>query len=1073
MRRARAGVDLVNHYEGSHRGMNNTSWGSGRAARPARGGAMAAGKPGKLRRSAMACAFALALPLAVGTLLPAPVFAAQAPAQRQAYAITAGDLHQALNELSAQGGVQVVYAPELVAGKTTRGLSGSFTPVEALRRLLGGTGLAWKAVDGSTFVLKRAAQEPQPASPQGVHKADADKSARTLDTVTVSGSLINNAQIQTATPTVTITADEIRSQGFDDVEDVLQNSVFSVGSVQGESHSGSFTQGAQTFRMFGLAPGFTLLLIDGKPVTNFGELYNGNSSFNNVSNIPVSMIDHIDIMPGGGSSIYGSSAIAGVVNIVTKSHLNGAEVDVRTGNYKEGGGANQRITFGFGHDFGKLNVLGSLEFDNRSPIWNFQRGMTRGVDSDPDGAYTPSPVAELETHGTSSHLHSGVQGYLSPGDGCAAMGGLFGGTTVETGNITSPKRTGTYCGSNDVNGYRTLQSQKRNYDGLLKLRYDVNDNLRLYSDVMMDYETKRYASGSPDWSAEDFPQGYIEDASTHEVIDPTRYFAPEEMPGGYSGDLRMYTQNDLLAQMDIGANGQFGQSDWTWDAYYMHSSDRTRYSKPLYVTSEVDGFFSNYFLGPVVGVDPKTGMDMFHPDYQAFYTPLTPEQYASFTQRIGGIAKTWVNNTRVTLSNSSLFALPGGDAGFAVLLEGGNEAWYEPANVLYATGQVFGHTATSGGGRRRHQASAFELNLPLLRQLTLDLSGRYDHYSTDVGPDNHKFTYKAGIEYRPFDTLLIRGNYATAFQAPQMPAMFLGPSQSYSDVIDYYQCQTQHGVDCDDYETQVKVTHEGNTRLKPTTAQSWSLGTVWAPLPELSFNLDYLHINIQNEVVLQDKDTIMKDEAQCRLGGMDPDSTRCQLLTGGADPQVRRDVFGNVSGVTAYYANLANEVTESITAGAKYHFSISHLGRFGLSLQYNDMLKHQYREYPGTPMLDELADPYYSVGFKSVFSGSLTWEPNSHWSTTVYGHRYGKAPNYIAYEDGADHAGAGYLHPWITFNWGLAYKPTSKLELSLQVHNVANKMPPYDATYASYPYYNDELYNVLGREYMLGARLKL
>jgi outer membrane receptor protein involved in Fe transport len=1010
----------------------------------------------------------MVLPFTASVLMPATARAQQV-ASVHVYAIGAGDLHKALNALSAQGGVQVVYSPSLVAGKTTRGLSGNFAPTDALRRLLAGTGLTWQSVNASTFLLKTAPPAAgRTSSTKEARKADADKSIRTLDTVNVSGSLINNAQIQTATPTMTITAQDIQEQGFTDVADVLQNSVLAVGSVQGPSDSGAYTQGAQTFSMFGLSPSYTLMLVDGKPVSAFGELYNGSKSFNNLGNIPLSMIDHIDVMPGGGSAIYGSSAIAGVVNIVTKQHVDGGQISVRTGNFSDGGGANQRLSASWGHDFGKLSVLAALEFDNASPIWNYQRSMTAGVSADPNGKYTPTPVAEIEEYGTSSKPKSSVQGYLSPTDGCAALAGLFGGTTIETRDLNSTKRTGTYCGSDSAEGYKTLANQKRSYSGMTKLKYDVNDDLRLYTDLMMNYQASKWNSSLPNWSTNDWPGGMIEDKNTKELLDPELQFGPEEMAGGYYMS-RMQRQTNLMYQADVGANGHFGDSGWDWDFYVLHASDDTHYDKPEFLADKIDTFFTQYFLGPKKGTG-ATGLYEYDPDYAAFYTPLTPAQISSFSFMDSGYAKAWVNNTRATVSNSSLFSLPGGDAGFAVIVEGGNEAWYEPANPIDVAGNDYGHTATSGGGRRNHYASAAELNLPLFNELTLDLSGRYDHYSTDVGPANHKFTYKGGIEYRPFNTLLLRANYTTSFQAPQMPAMFLGPSGSYDEVTDYYQCALNKVADCDDYEDDAKVTHIGNTGLKPTTAQSWTVGGVWSPSGKVSFNVDYMHIAIQNEVVLQDVDQLLTQESQCRLGILDESSVSCQEVLS----QVQRDpATGQITGVTAYYANLSNETTDSITATGKYVFDPTRFGQFGIVLNYNDMLKHVYQEYPHTPVIDQLANPYYSAGFKSIVTGSLTWRsPGEHWSTTVYGRRAGKAPNYIAYEDGASYAGAGYVHPWITFNWTLRYAPTPKLGLSLLVNNIANKMPPADPTWTSYPYYNYKYYNVLGRQVMLQADYK-
>jgi outer membrane receptor protein involved in Fe transport len=140
----------------------------------------------------------------------------------------------------------------------------------------------------------------------------------TLKAVTVTGSLIPQTQVETATPTTTITAADLKAKGFATVADALQSASFATGGVQGAQSSNSFSPGAQTLSMFGLPVGFVKYLIDGRPMGNFPGLYNGSDTFNNLSGIPTEMVDHIDILPGGQSSLYGSDAIAGVVNIVLK-----------------------------------------------------------------------------------------------------------------------------------------------------------------------------------------------------------------------------------------------------------------------------------------------------------------------------------------------------------------------------------------------------------------------------------------------------------------------------------------------------------------------------------------------------------------------------------------------------------------------------------------------------------------------------------------------------------------------------------------------------------------------------------
>jgi iron complex outermembrane recepter protein len=892
-----------------------------------------------------------------------------------------------------------------------------------------------------------------------------DKKASKLDTVVVSGSLINNAQIQTASPTYTITSTDIKARGFNSVTEVLQNAVQATGSTaSGPQNTAGFTPGAQSVSLYGLNPEFTLLLIDGKPITNFGQLYNGQSNFNNISNIPISLIDHIDIMPGGGSSIYGSSAIAGVVNIVTKQHMDGGEIDVRTGNYDGGGGANQRINAAWGHDFGKLNVLAATEFDNSSPLWGYQRRFTDGSLGNPGGT-TPEQVTSILNYGNVNTFTGAVQGFIAPPNGCGAISSLYGGTTVLT-NSTTPGQPGQYCGSQKVNGFTTFINQSRSYDGLLKLRYDLSDNVRLYSDVLLDWQQQKWTNGPQyNWWGPYYEGQYVQDQYGN-IVTPQHIFAPEEIPGGYTG--LMETQDDLMYQADIGANGHFGDSGWDWDFYYLRSGDRTTTVEPERNLQAIDNYYQNNVLGPVQGTN-SLGMPIYNINYNAFFSPLSPSTYNSFSLNVNGLTNTWINNTRLTLSNSSLFALPGGDAGVAALLEGGNEAWYQPASPQLAAGEVWGLTGTSGGGQRQHRAGAFEFNAPIFKQLTLDLSGRYDYY-TIQGASNNKFTYKIGLEYRPFDNWLIRGNYSTAFRAPDMSSLFLGPSGFYSSYSDPYQCAIQHATNCGlpQYVYQFEGTLNANTQLKPTTASSWTVGTVWAPINNLSLSVDYLHIDITNEVVQQDIPTLLALDAQCLLGQLDPTSLTCQKTVA----QVQRNDAGILTNVATYFQNLASEQTNSITAEAKYTFPETHVGQFGLQLDYNDMLKHSYQLYPGTAPINDLTNSFYSSEFKDITAASVSWNLHNKWSSTIYYHRYSPSPNYIGMTQGISSPGAGRVGVWNTYNYSLTYTPVPNLDLSFLINNVFNKMPPSDPTYTVYPYYNTGNYNVYGREYMLQASLR-
>jgi outer membrane receptor for ferrienterochelin and colicin len=173
-------------------------------------------------------------------------------------------------------------------------------------------------------VTAAVAAEPPPAEPQTQSERGAGRDQRSkteqLETVVVTGSPIPQSTGEVATPVTVISAEDIRTRGFTSVADALQQSSFATGSVQGPE-SGGFTAGAQTLSFFGLAPGYVKYLIDGRPMSDYPILYNGTDMITNIGGIPTVLVDQIDVLSGGQSSLYGSDAIAGLVNIVLKKEL--------------------------------------------------------------------------------------------------------------------------------------------------------------------------------------------------------------------------------------------------------------------------------------------------------------------------------------------------------------------------------------------------------------------------------------------------------------------------------------------------------------------------------------------------------------------------------------------------------------------------------------------------------------------------------------------------------------------------------------------------------------------------------
>ena len=938
------------------------------------------------------------------------------------------------------------------------------------------------SIGPAAAIARGAVDQSSPAAQDSAPSADtaSQAKAKKLETVTVTGSLIPQSQIETATPVTTITAEDIKARGFTTVAEALQQSSFATGSVQGSQFSAGFTPTAQTLSMFGLPVGFVKYLIDGRPMGNFPGLYNGSDIFNNLSGIPADMVDRIEILPGGQSSLYGSDAIAGVVNIILKKHLdNGPVVDARYGWHSDGGGADRRVSVADSFSAGRFNALVGAQFESAQPIWRRDRDLTAHYYT----KGTSAPVASRD------YLVLGVFGgyqFFDPNN-CSGLTDQWYGTEGKQHRAGR----GDYCGTFTSPGYATLTTDNKQANVYTHTTFDVNDNLQLYGDLLYTYQEQKYTNGANyTWWGTSAVQaaaggGYYWDPRIGDLMLIQRGFSPEEV-GGYKSIMSKDTENSYM--LTLGAKGTFGESNWDYDLSFMHSDDKLLNHDFQRFTQPMEDYFASHVVGPQHGT--YYGYPVFTPDYEALYHPVSNADFRAFTGYTDSRSKTWDNLLRGQLTNESLFSLPGGDAGLAVVLEGGNEGWdsspdarllqtinYNGNEVPY----VWGTSATPGAGHRSRYATTTELRLPVLSQLTFDVSGRYDSYKVDSSRVSHK-TYNLGVEYRPFESLLLRGRYGTAFKVPTLSDEFQGPSGYYNSVTDYLNCGRLGFTGSNVSNCPTPYDNEqfngqtfGNPKLQPITAKVWTYGIVWSPIPKLSFNVDYLHWDISNEVAQVSADQLSYTEYLCDIGTLDMNSTTCtqafSLITRGPGTG---NLLGHITNISTPKQNVANEQVNALTAGMGYVQDLGGFGQLALNLSYSDMFKHTYQDYPTDTPVDLLRHPYWSTDFKSKANGSITWS-NAQWSATLYASRFGSTPNYLASQaDNYTDPGTGKLAPWMLYNASVTFNPTKQLGLSLMVDNLFNNMPPEDHSYdglTAEPY-NIFNYNVFGRSFFVEANYK-
>ena len=899
--------------------------------------------------------------------------------------------------------------------------------------------------------------------------ATADEQVRELDKITVTGSLIPQTAVETFVPVTIISAEDIQSRGFSNVAEVLQKSSFATGGVQNNQSSASFTQGAETLSLFGLSASYVKYLIDGRPMANYPALYNGSDVFNNISGIPVELVERIEILPGGQSSLYGSDAIAGVVNIILKKQVDGSVLSGRIGGYDAGGGKNGRLSFATSLDGadGRWNTLLGVQAEKVDPVWASQRDLTRTFNR--NGYNGAGPVASRDWM-IFDEL-AGEYVFLDSAN-CANVGAGFGGTV---GKHNRPGR-GDYCGSLFTPGYRTLKNEKEGAQFYAHSTFELNDNAQAYADILLNQEKVKYHVGSGyTWWGTNVKWGAFYDPNLDTLLNLQRAFTPEDM-GGWENS--MAENKSTSYSISLGVNGTLSDdSNWDYDIgvtrthYTLTESELARLADPI------NNYFQDKVLGPQQGWDPYYGAyPVFTPNYDAFYKLMSPSDFYSFMGRTQNRSSTYDNMLRAQFTNGALFSLPGGDAGVAFALEAGTQGWNYDPDAQLLNGDIWGTTATSGGGKRSRYALTSELRLPLLESLTVSASGRYDGFRA-AGREISKPTYSLGVEYRPFESLLLRGKYGTAFKAPTLADQFQGVSGFYSETIDYYSC-AQNGflpgdiANCPDQyrAAQYQGEQSGNPDLLPINATVWSYGVVWAPTAKFSLSADYHHWDIRNEVALQSVDQLMRDESDCRLGKLDANSGTCQA----ALSQVNRLPDGTLNAISLKKVNVAQETLNAVTVDANYRQELGRFGSLNLAGSWTRNLKHEFQEYPTDPIIDALHDPYYSTDAKYKANVSAGWH-KGRWTSTVYANYLGPTPNYRATLDQSGYAlaGARRLGSYTTVNGSVNFDLSEDLKLSFLVNNIANRIPDMDV--GSYPGTSGEPYNisnfdVLGRAYFIEAR---
>ena len=740
-----------------------------------------------------------------------------------------------------------------------------------------------------------------------------DSDVQELGRVSVTGSRIKRTDIEGATPLITITRDDIEANGFQNVFDAVSNLTQNTGSINGENFQAGFNGSLQPINLRDFGPGRTLVLVNGKRTADYPFPYNGESASFNYASIPLAAVDRIEVLTSGASSIYGSDAVAGVVNIILVDGLekNTVRAVAGSGIGQGTGGEYLNLEFAGGGFTDKMSYTYALEYTDEQSIPIKSRSEH---DSYLDGsAETPIPSRGLLIRDTYYYgLHLYPDQLIGP-DGqpanrtCPQADPGYTLATPEQSRAYVASYFGSYCGY-DSSSNGSLTNAREKASVYLSGTYEISDKIEAYAKIVhltIDTEGTLDNLFTPfAWVAGPQPYGTGNTtAGSGHIPVP----AGQPAAGGYASmmDFRIQkifsnatrgtSYEEDTTTMDIGLRG-VTSSGYEWDVSYTDntydvvSTGRNFLASKLFDKIHniggVDGWGNACVLDStdLIDGDPSNGeaVDTYGwYGYSAYYSQ--PNCYnwdwylnAQTTEEIESLR---VPNVEPADAFSELFQatvtgeimqLPYGPLAFAAVVEHQTKGYDVQLSQANKDGLLWGIGGVDGGGERDRQAFGIEFNIPLSETLMINVSGRQDEYDdTKVNVDRR--TLGASFEWRPTDNFLMRGSWSESFKAPDLPYSFVGERRFFTSEIDYAQCYADGnfggtGALCGGVYSIANIdgVTTGNLNLKEEEGDSFSLGMVWEPIDRLALTLDMFHIKLGDIVSTKSLTTIVRDEAVCR-----------------------------------------------------------------------------------------------------------------------------------------------------------------------------------------------------------------
>jgi iron complex outermembrane receptor protein len=825
--------------------------------------------------------------------------------------------------------------------------------------------------------------------------------AAPIERIEVTGSNIRRAEVEQAENIQVISAVQIQQSGQGTVADYLRNSLSSTfGNNSNENFANSFAPGSASVGLRGLTQKDTLVLLNGRRITQYGFFQNLSDSFVDLNVIPLSAVDRIEVLKSGGSAIYGSDAMAGVINIILKQNTT-EKTATAGGRITTQGGATTRdasLLYGLG-DFQAqgYNLTMSASAYRRDQLLFSGRDNTKNQD------YRSLPDGILAWQLANQYRPVAGQPRV-PFPTC--------GTNGLPGTPRTDGTSGNGCYYNQAN-YLPLApaADRANATAIGNLK--LNDNWTAFVDVFYSFE-KTTSNFTPVTLS---PSSYVFNPATSGIT-PVSNILPATNPSArIVGGVPIATpisynflavggrDADTISNTFRVSGGFKGNlQGWDVDGAYGHSENHVSLAD------------SNGVNAPILQQDIANGS--FN-----FLNPLsTPAAVNALRINYGNEAVAKLDTLGLK-GTGPIYDLPAGPLNAAVGVEFRHESVDDEAGQALRTGHVLSNGVTTVIASRDIEAMFAELDAPILKSLEADLAGRWEHYEGT----GSNFSPQATLRYQPIREFTLRVVGSHGFRAPSLAEASTSTSVANQTVNDPHDPLGRPSE-------AVGYITGGNPNVQPETSKNLDIGIIVSPVKNLNFTLDWYSIWLYS---------IISPNASAQAIILDPAAYPPGSLVRAPDGTViyAKALYENQFGLRTSGVDFTTDYTQPLPDGSKLKFEVD--GTYTSTFLVNSGFG-VWASYVGANGWDYLS-PISGGGPVPRWKGtaSTTWS-NSQWTGQVTARFFDRYDNSLGGPNGIGLVQEN-VGSFTAIDLYGEYRFRKNWKFSMTVVNVADRDPPYDS----------------------------